>query len=137
MAVTGFGPNLNSVKINPSGSNLWEQQISPAACGSTVGQMIISDPNGNIYVVGSYPFTCERGLVDNEMLLIKYDANGSQLWSATSSSGGPDAPVHVGGAVIDNSNNLYRLCENSIGIFPQYLARGDERWRVLSFHCFI
>jgi len=109
VAVTGFGPNFNSVKINPSGSNLWEQQISPASCGSTVGQAIVSDSNGNIYVVGSYPFTCERGLVDNEMLLIKYSANGSQLWSATYSSGGPDAPVHVAGMDIDNSNNLYVL----------------------------
>jgi hypothetical protein len=90
VAVTGFGTSFNSVKANPSGTNLWEQTY-PASCGATVGQAIVADLSGDFYVVGSYPFTCEPEVVDYELLIIKYSASGTQLWIASYQVGGRGA----------------------------------------------
>ena len=104
VAVTGFDDVFATVKLNPSGSNLWLQS-SPATCGAAMGQAVISDLEGDFYVAGSYPFFCERGLVDFELLIIKYDLTGNQSWMTSYQAEG--APVQVEGVVVDNLDNLY------------------------------
>jgi len=104
VGITGFGTSFDTVKLSPSGSNLWLRS-SPASCGAAVGQAIIADLNGDFYVAGSYPFTCEPEVVDYELLIIKYDLDGNQAWTSSYQAAG--VPVEVEGVAVDNSNNLY------------------------------
>jgi hypothetical protein len=108
VAVTGFDTIFSTVKINPSGTNLW-LQTSPASCGAAVGQSILADLDGDFYVVGSYPFYCDEGVVDYEMLVIKYTSNGGLSWSSTWQTAG--ALPQVEAATLDNGNNVYLLAD--------------------------
>jgi hypothetical protein len=111
VAVTGFDSIFSTVKINAAGTNLWSQSY-PASCGAAEGQAIVADTNGNFYVAGNYPFSCERGLSDYELLLIKYASNGNQTWTTTYSSGG-GPPWQTESALI-RRGNLY-LAGNFVG----------------------
>jgi hypothetical protein len=106
--VTGFGTSFNTVQLNPSGTTLWLNTF-PSSCGDVAGQAIVADANGNIYIAGSYPFSCEKGIVDYELLVIKYGANGSQLWTTTYQWGGASALVE--GVALDGSGNIYLAVE--------------------------
>ena len=108
VAVTGFGTTFDTVKLSPSGSNLWLQTY-PASCGTAIGQAIVADSDGNSYVAGSYPFTCERGLVDYELFFIKYDTAGHQIWIGAYQEAG--SPVQVEGATLDAATNVYLMVD--------------------------
>jgi hypothetical protein len=130
VAVTGFDTIFSTVKINAAGTNLW-QEAYPASCGATTGQSIVADTNGNFYVTGNYPFACEEGVTDYELLLIKYASNGSQTWTTTDSYGsGP--PWQTEGAAIHGSN-LY-IAGNFGGGVPEgyvvfvYDVNGNVVW---------
>jgi hypothetical protein len=114
--ITGFGTSFNTVKLSSVGTNLWLRTF-PATCGTATGQAVISDMNDNIYVAGSYPFFCESGNADYELLIIKYNANGSQMWTATYE--GAAAPVQVDGVAVDSSNCLY-VASSLVGLFAGY-----------------
>jgi hypothetical protein len=109
VAVTGFGTSFNSVTINPTGTTLWKQTYT-APCGAAEGQAINADSSGNFYVAGSYPNFCEGSLVVYELLVIKYNANGSQIWTTTYQLEG-GGPVQVEGVRIDGNGNAYILCD--------------------------
>jgi hypothetical protein len=126
--VTGFGTSFNTVKLNPSGTNLWLNTF-PSSCGDVAGQAIVADTNGNIYIAGSYPFSCEKGIVDYELLIIKYGGNGSQLWTTSYASGG--ALVQVGGIALDVVGDIY-VGVNFVEMEPftvfKYAADGTLAW---------
>jgi hypothetical protein len=130
VAVTGFGTSFDSVKINPSGTNLWEQTY-PSACGASIGQAIAADQNGDFYVAGSYPSSCENGLLEYELLIIKYSSNGSQLWSATYNPGGLVDSMHVGAAALDAVGDYSLVADFngvSVPIALQYSGVGTLNW---------
>ncbi len=104
VAVTGFDGLFSTVNLNPFGTNLWMQSY-PSSCGAATGQSIVVDTNGNFYVAGNYPYFCERGLSEFELLLIKYASSGNQIWTATYIYGsGP--PWQSEGSAL-NGDNLY------------------------------
>ncbi len=92
----------------------------PSSCGDAAGQAILVDTTGNIYVTGSYPYFCERGLVYNELLVIKYGPSGNQMWTATY-IGGMSSSVHVGGAELDNQGNIYVVADFNVSVL-QYVT---------------
>jgi outer membrane protein assembly factor BamB len=51
--VTGVGSNFTTVKLNPTGSNLW-QTTYPDPVGPAWSQVVLADTGGNVYVAGSY-----------------------------------------------------------------------------------
>jgi hypothetical protein len=104
VGVTGFGTSFNTVKLSPTGTNLWIKTTS-APCGQAVGQAIIADTNRDFYVAGSYPFACEPGVVDYQLDIVKYGPNGNQIWTATYEAAG--SPVAVAGISLAGNGNLY------------------------------
>ncbi len=111
VAVTGFNAIFGSVKLNPSGINLW-QEIDPSSCGGATGQLIVADTNGSFYVAGNYPFYCEGGLSNFELLLVKYGSDGNEVWT-TSYSFGSGPPWQSEGAALQGGN-LY-VAGNFVG----------------------
>jgi hypothetical protein len=130
VGVTGFGTSFDTVKLSSSGSNMWLQTL-PASCEAAMGQALVSDADGNLYVTGSYPTSCESGSVDYELLIIKYGSNGSQIWTDNYVIVGE--PVQVEGIAVDGSNNLYCVANFAGGFSHGYVtfkynASGDAVW---------
>jgi Beta-propeller repeat len=121
VGVTGFGTSFNTVKLGPSGSNLWLQTF-PSPCETVLGQVVVSDTNGNFYVAGSYPTSCENGIVDYELLLIKYSGNGSQMWTSTYVAIG--AFAQVAAVVLDGTGNIYGDV-NFLNVQPYTVLKWD------------
>jgi hypothetical protein len=104
--VTGFETNFNTVKLDPSGSNLWVTTYKDV--GPTVGQAIVVDSNGNAYVSGSdvYGFDYPEPPFA-QLLTIKYDVGGYQLWTVPQSYRGQVYGTSVEGAALDSDDNFY------------------------------
>jgi hypothetical protein len=144
VGITGFGTSFNTVMIGPSGSNLWLQTF-PSPCESVLGQVVLSDLSGNFYVAGSYPTSCENGVVEYELLLIKYGENGSQIWTSTYGAIGGFA--QVAGVVLDGAGNIYGDV-NFVNVQPytvlKWNASGGLTWSsslnqgaVSAVHCLV
>jgi len=108
VAVTGFGTNFNTVKLNSSGIKLWQDTYPPAyATDVDVGQAVVADTNGNIFVAGNY-ITDRLGnngdYVFYELLAIKFSPNGSNVWTGSYQQGG--APAQVTGMALDVEGNI-------------------------------
>jgi len=127
VAVTGFGTSFNTVKLNPSGSNLWQETFQ-ASCGAAVGQAISVDTSGNFYVAGNCPYFCENEVVDYELLIIKYAADGNQSWTSSYAGQGN---WQVGGSTLDSADNLYLVADDNGGghfVVLMWSANGALNW---------
>jgi hypothetical protein len=111
VVTTGMGAIFGTIKLNTTGATLWQQSY-PSACATVAGQAVVVDSSNNIYVAGSYPFFCNDGLVDYEYFVIKYDTNGTQLWTTSYEDGGKQ--WQTDGLLLDTANNLY-VAGNFIG----------------------
>ena len=134
IAVTGFDTLFSTVKLNSSGTNLW-QETNPSTCGAAMAQSIVADTNGNFYVAGNYPGFCESGVIDYALLLIKYGSNGNQVWTAAYPYGGYTWQVE--GAFVGASNNLYLVANITSGFSAEYVgfeynANGGLVWVTLA-----
>jgi uncharacterized delta-60 repeat protein len=72
---------LVTIKYAPNGNQLWVSRYDGGYVGSTgtsvaVAKPLAADQDGNIYVAGRF---LPSG-VDPKILVIKHDANGSQVW---------------------------------------------------------
>jgi hypothetical protein len=109
--VTGFGTNFNTVKLAPTGSNLWLTTF--VDFGPTVAQAIVVDTNGNCYVSGSDLVSADsEGNITNyylQLLTIKYASNGSKIWSAPYPLRSSGIQPMVPAEALDNADNLYVL----------------------------
>jgi hypothetical protein len=134
IAVTGFDTMFSTVKLGPSGSNL-RQESYPAPCGAATAQLIIAATNGSFYVVGNYPFYCERGLPDYELFVIKYTVSGSQAWTTNYQVEG-GAPVQVEGGAVDGTGSVYFVVNFEANTEPSTLVKysmsGSLQWAALS-----
>jgi hypothetical protein len=111
--VTGISSSFGTVKLNPNGSNLWNATY-PSPNGPSLSQQVLIGSDGSVYVVGSYIYSCDQSPCYAEMLAIKYDTNGNQLWTAFY----PQADavsVHIGGTALDSEGNLYLIADFSLG----------------------
>jgi hypothetical protein len=99
-----FGTGFDAVKLAPNGTTSWHQR-NPSACGDALGQAVVVDSGGNIYVAGSYPYFCNDGLVNSEFLLVKYNPSGAELWTASYDYGGQ--PWQTACGICDNNGNFY------------------------------
>ena len=126
VCVTGIANGFTTVKIGPQGSNLWLSSYSDPA-GPTIGEVVLVDGRGNVYVSGSDTFVSEGIETGIALTTIKYDPNGSQLW-ASCYKFLDDQGVQVGGAALDRAGNFY-VVANCLGGFPvpyQSLAFSDS-----------
>jgi outer membrane protein assembly factor BamB len=80
--VTGFGTQFNTVKLSPSGSNLWQTTYIDNV-GPTLSQAILVDSNSNVYIAGSDEWYNYRNTYAVQLDIIKYNTDDGQIWMAT------------------------------------------------------
>jgi hypothetical protein len=103
--VTGISTSFGTVKLNPNGSNLWIATY-PSSYGPGAGQQVVTAADNSVYVAGYYTFLCQETMCYQELLLVKYDQNGNQLWVV----GQEDDDMYslqVEGLAIDAEANAY------------------------------
>jgi hypothetical protein len=126
--VVGFSTDFGTVKLSPDGSNLW-LTTSPSSLGPNVSQMVALDNNGNVTVAGSSTYSCDRYYCYADLLLIHYDTNGGQLWTAQNLQESYNS-VQVEGLVLDNATStcLIATADYMHNTLFKYGASGTETW---------
>ena len=96
------------VKYNPDGNILWAKNAG--GIGDYELYLCNEDANGNMYAVGdfssatiSFGTTTLTNTGNNDILIVKYDANGNILWAKSAGGTGPDYPYSI---VVDASGNV-------------------------------
>ncbi|WP_375436353.1 malectin domain-containing carbohydrate-binding protein [uncultured Hymenobacter sp.] len=107
---TGTREDIVTVKYSPSGQLLWSQRFNGANYRDFPTDLT-TDATGNVYVIGYTSLTINQPVAD--MLLIKYSANGSQLWSAPFTNSGARADA----VAVDPAGDVYVL---KSGIIAKY-----------------
>jgi Beta-propeller repeat len=128
VVTTGIGTIFGMIKLNAAGATLWQTSY-PSSCGSAAGQAVVGDSSGNIYLAGSYPFFCNDGLVDYELLILKYSASGTQVWATSDQDAGRQ--WQTANVVVDGAGNLYlagNFTEDSTYSAFAYDASGNQTW---------
>ncbi len=95
--------NIFVVKYNSTGNVLWAKTAVGTSTGIDMGYGICTDKNGNVYVTGSFRSSsitfgsyvlnnaggsCSSGCAD--IFIVKYDANGNELWAKSAGGTDPD-----------------------------------------------
>jgi hypothetical protein len=128
--VTGVYTGFVTVKLNPNGSNLWLNYVADTY-GPNVSQVVLVDSNSNVYVAGAETYTCLEDLCYEQLLILKYDHNGNQVWTTTFNPGGSVYSVDVGGAALDAANNCSLIVNSNDESVPtalQYNSDGSLNW---------
>ena len=76
--VANQGANVLLTTYNPDGSLAWQRDFNTSGANNDYGISITTDAAKNIYVCG----TTDNGVTNNnDILLLKYAANGTLIWS--------------------------------------------------------
>jgi uncharacterized delta-60 repeat protein len=97
--------DLCLLKYNNSGNLQWVRTWGGNDLDAGLDVMV--DPDGNIYVAG-YTHTFGAGATD--IILIKYNSSGSQLWNKTWGGSGGDLGNEL---ALDSLNNIYLVGQTS------------------------
>jgi hypothetical protein len=127
--VTGINTSFGTVKLNSNGSNIWSVAY-PSPYGPGLAQQVVIGSDGSICIAGSYTFTCPDNVCNLELLVLKYDPNGNQLWTANYALGNA-YEVQVEGAALDSMDNLYfvaNFVDNIPYIIVKYGSNGNVDW---------
>ncbi len=106
--VTGYSSGSSTsddfatVKYDPNGNQLWAVRYTYPVPSSDVGNKVVMDASGNVYVTGT-----STGLVNGQdYVTTKYDANGNLKWLVRydGPEGRHDYPYDI---AVDASGNVY------------------------------
>lgn len=106
---TGFGysttqNDLLVIKYNNSGTQQWFARYNGQGDNTDKYRRIITDAQGNVYAVG-YSFNTDQA---RDMLITKYNANGTLAWTNTYNSIPNDNPMDEANDVgVDATGNVY------------------------------
>ena len=135
--VTGFDSGFNTVKISPAGTNLWFMTYI-SVFGPAASQVVAVDGSSNVYVAGANTYACGsedpgHQICVVDMLMVKYDQNGNQLWTAENMEGS-DPWVQVAGLALDSAANIYVVANGHYDPYStfKYAADGSEVWAALN-----
>ncbi len=97
-----FNVNLFLSKQSRNGQLLWQQEFNAGLNSKNYGIKAITDSNDNIYVIGA---TFNPTNINHDYLVLKYNANGTLLWSHIENGpdNGEDVPSDL---TIDTSGNV-------------------------------
>jgi hypothetical protein len=100
----GASPIALVAKISPAGSVLWYQSITQPGALGTSANAVACDSAGAVYVAGGLATS-----TSGEVIVAKFDASGTALWTITTSGGGPGGlSTGVGGtAIAVDSTGVY------------------------------
>jgi hypothetical protein len=133
---SGFttGANLNlditTVKFGPSGIVQWAMTYNGIGNSDDRAFGIIMDDNGFIYVAGSATNGVNNG---EDVILLKYNAAGTVLWTRTFNNGGSSSDRALG-IVVDNTGGYifltgYTLSGNNYNYLTlKYRDDGVFKW---------
>ena len=115
--------DFSMVKYDSSGNQLWTSTHDERSTFSNdISRFISVDAIGNIYVAGD----CRLDLWNNDMVTVKYDAEGNQLWTA-------NVTADVGGLAamrLDSTGNIYIAgTVNHDMIVVKYDFFGNQIWK--------
>ena len=126
---SGTARDFATIKYNSSGTEEWVARYNGPRSSINESVTLALDDNGNIYVAGD-TWDQDTGI---NYALVRYDANGNQLWEATYNGLG-DGNDRTKGLVIDARGNAY-ITGTSNGSFTnndyatiKYDANGNEQW---------
>jgi uncharacterized delta-60 repeat protein len=112
------------VKYNSSGVQLWNQTWG--GIDADCGEGVVVDSSDNIYLAGD---TKNFGAGDENLVLVKYNSSGTQLWNCTW-GGSQDDFCH--GVILDSSDNLYITGFSTITVadmvLVKYNSSGVQQW---------
>lgn len=112
---------------------LWESRFTSAGANSDSGKEIVIDAAGNVYVTGT-SFT--NGTNGYDIVTIKYDPLGNQLWTATF-NGSASALDEGRDIAVDASGNVYvtgytaSSGPNYDYVTIMYNSAGAQQWATL------
>lgn len=100
--VSGMDWDCTTIKYNTNGNQQWVANYDGPANEVDMGEDIVVDSSGNVYVTGH-----SRGVgTDFDVITIKYNSNGAQQW--VSRYNGPVNDDDRGWAIaVDGSGNVY------------------------------
>ena len=115
-------------KYNSSGTIQWQRTLG--GTGSDIGESITCDDQGNVYAVGH---TSSVGAGSNDLIIAKYDSNGSVVWQRT--LGGIESDIGYG-VTMDSSGNVYVAGSTSSAgagsadvLIAKYNSSGTIQWQ--------
>lgn len=94
----GTGSDIATIKYNSDGVTQWIQRYNGSGAGSDIPVQVVTDSAENIYVTG---WTTGTGA---DIVTIKYDKLGNQVWAVKYEGTGDDKPVWI---ETDDSMNVY------------------------------
>jgi hypothetical protein len=115
--IPGSQSTFGVVKINSSGTNLWEMTHA-APQGPAIGQSVSLDFNGNSYVAGYVAFyQSDNGQGEvgpyYYLTITKYGPNGNELWFQQYSANEQLGGFAIQTATLDSTGNFYLLFNGS------------------------
>jgi uncharacterized repeat protein (TIGR01451 family)/uncharacterized delta-60 repeat protein len=134
--VTGKAHNGNNydfetTKYDKTGAPVWVARYNGPFNRDDIPVALAVDASGNVFVTGTTTTNATNG---NDILTVKYDANGVQQWTKTYNNvptNGSDVPVAIG---VDGSGNVY-VAGTSAGsgtgndyVTIKYSAAGTQQW---------
>lgn len=115
------------VKYNENGIQQWNSTWG--GINDDIGYDVAVDQSDNVYVVGS---TESFGAGDEDMVLVKYNGNGTLQWNITWGDGGFDRCY---GGSVDSSENMYLVgVTDSFDLgggdiaLVKYDKNGEQQW---------
>ena len=99
----GTNNDYATIKFGPDGKQLWVARYDGPANGNDEPVSLCVDGNGNVFVTGKAHCALEA---DWDIVTIKYDGQGNEVWTARfdSPDNGSDIPS---GIVLDSSGNVF------------------------------
>lgn len=94
----GTGIDIATIKYDQDGAIKWINRYNGSGTGEDKGVKVVVDSAENVYVTGT---TTGAGL---DIVTIKYDRTGTQIWAMKYSGSGDDKPYSID---VDDSMNVY------------------------------
>lgn len=119
-----------TVKYSPAGETLWVASRLPANGRGAVAQALTVDTSGNVIVVGNEDWEWNEDEDIYELVTVKYDGAGNEVWSARSAVNNRRIALAV---AVDASDNIYvGACDRCSGdrrmMLLKYTATGSQLW---------
>ncbi|MCU0612232.1 MAG: DJ-1/PfpI family protein [Candidatus Eisenbacteria bacterium] len=121
------GKDMLLLKVDESGNELWSRTFGGS--GMDLAASVVQDADGNVMVLGH---TESFGAGEDDLYLVKTDADGNELWtkligSASSEMGGAVSVTSEGGYVIAASTGGSGAANRDVWLL-KLSADGMEQW---------
>ena len=102
----GSNNDIVTIKYNSVGDSLWVKKYNGSRSNHDEAFAIFVDAPGNVYVTGSSQGTVGPNGIFDDLIVIKYNSSGSELWSFRYN--GPSGGLDKGNSIAaDISGNVY------------------------------